>query len=265
MKKHGKDLGIPPDASPNDPKANALLGAQFLKTNLKIAEKRGMPADVVQGYLMHFLGAGGANTFNKLGDNDIVAQAMPRAASANKPTFYDQSGKARTKAEMLAFITNKINKAAKDFGIDLGSAAPSAGYSAGAQMASSAPTGPSTGSGATSLSSGASRLPTPDYSQSYRPPSPSLATQGMAAAPTSSPQTQSFDKLTEAIVQGQDIQQKQLTALNGILNAVQVMAEHLANKKLNENSQQPPTKEPAPERLAPGTTVRQVAKPLVTA
>lgn len=90
-------------------------------------------------------------------------------------------------------------------------------------------------------------FPTPDYSQSYRPPSlPSLATQGMAAAPTSSPQTQSFDKLTEAIVQGQDIQQKQLTALNGILNAVQVMAEHLANKKLNENSQQPPTKEPAP-------------------
>ena len=265
MKKHGKDLGIPPDASPNDPKANALLGAQFLKTNLLTAQKRGMPADVVQAYLMHFLGAGGANTFNKLGDNDIVAQAMPRAASANKPTFYDQSGKARTKAEMLAFISNKINKAAKDFGIDLGSAAPSAGYSAGAQMASSAPTGPSTGSGATSLSSGASKLPTPDYSQSYRPPSPSLATQGMAAAPTSSPQTQSFDKLTEAIVQGQDIQQKQLTALNGILNAVQVMAEHLANKKLNENSQQPPTKEPAPERLAPGTTVRQVAKPLVTA
>lgn len=58
MKKHGKDLGIPPDASPNDPKANALLGAQFLKTNLLTAQKRGMPADVGTSLPHALLGCG---------------------------------------------------------------------------------------------------------------------------------------------------------------------------------------------------------------
>lgn len=266
MKKHGKDLGIPPDASPNDPKANALLGAQFLKTNLKIAEKRGLPTDIVQAYLMHFLGAGGANTFNKLADSDIVAQAMPEAAAKNKPTFYDQSGKARTKAEMLAFITNKINKSAKDFGIDLGGSAPSASYSAAPQMASNASTSPASATSAAQVSPRSQSPSGSDYSQSYRPPRPVLGNEAVVRDTNSMPQSQSFDKLAQAIAQGQDVQVQQLTALNGILAAVKTMAEHLTNQQLSDSpSTQPPAVEMPPERPTPGSVVRQVAKPLVTA
>lgn len=263
MKKHAKDFGIPPDASPNDAKANALLGAQFLKTNLQTAQKRGMPADIVQSYLMHFLGAGGANTFNKLSDNDVVATAMPSAASANKPTFYDKNGKARTKAEMLSFITNKINKTAKDFSIDLGSAAPSAGYSAAPQMASAEPVPPSGTSAATTVSPKAVQASNGDFSQAYQPSKQSLV-QAVTRDASQGPQTQSFDKLAEVINSSHNVQVQQLTALNGILKAVNLMAEKLSGQT-GQSQTQPQSKEPPPERMAPGSNIRSIAEPLINA
>lgn len=116
VKKHGASYGIPADASPNDPKANAIMGALYLKQNLQTAQKAGMPANALSAYLLHFLGPGGGRRFMGLADNVTPAHAMPEAAAANKPIFFD-GGRPRTKQEIMTLLQNKLTKAASAFGI----------------------------------------------------------------------------------------------------------------------------------------------------
>lgn len=116
VKKHGASYGIPADASPNDPKANAIMGALYLKQNLQTAQKAGMPANALSAYLLHFLGPGGGRRFMGLADDVTPAHAMPEAAAANKPIFFD-GGRPRTKQEIMTLLQNKLTKAASAFGI----------------------------------------------------------------------------------------------------------------------------------------------------
>ncbi len=66
LEKHGNKYGIPAGAGPYDPVANALLGAEYLRSGSKAVE-RAMPSGVKAGpedlYLAHFLGHGGASKF----------------------------------------------------------------------------------------------------------------------------------------------------------------------------------------------------------
>lgn len=264
MRKHGRDLGIPPDAGPHDLKANALLGAQFLKTNLQAVEKRGGNPDVLQAYLTHFLGQGGANTFNKLSDGDIPAKAMSDAANANKPVFYNKDGTPRTKAEILSFLSNKLTTAAKSFGIDLGGAAPSAGSSVPSTGSSDSGTGPAP-TRAAAMAVSTPNKPAPDYSGSYRPGSQQLGTQAVMRDTNPSKQEQTFDTMAKSIIESKDIQVRQLTALEAILKAVNTIASALPEKdgQAKAEAPAPAVEAPAP-RPAPGSNVRQVAKPLLT-
>jgi hypothetical protein len=76
-----------------EPAISAELAARFALDNAKSLNSAGHTAvGPTELYLAHFLGAGGAATFlNGLRDtpNQAAAKALPQAANANTPIFYD--------------------------------------------------------------------------------------------------------------------------------------------------------------------------------
>lgn len=142
MGKYAQEYGIPSGTSASDPKANAILGARYLKDNLEKAGKNGLPQDVTTAYLMHLLGTSGGQKALKLPDDADMVKAFPDSAPANKPTFYNADGSPRTKAQFIQNIQARMQKAANDFGIDLpqGSMAPTSSSAPKARpVATSAP------------------------------------------------------------------------------------------------------------------------------
>lgn len=127
LRKHGQKFGISPSASPFDPKANALLGAMFLKDNfnhLKSRLNRGINETDI--YMAHFMGAGGASDFLKRDPNAIGAQVFPKQAAANKWIFYDtvrqgnrrvpDMSKPLTLGQIYQLMQGKVSKAQEVYG-----------------------------------------------------------------------------------------------------------------------------------------------------
>lgn len=119
MGKHAAKFGIDPKTPPTDPRANAIMGGMLLKQNKSYLKKTKSDVNLTDAYMAHFLGAGGATEFNKLDDNSIPAQSMPKAAKSNQPIFFDRSGKPRTKAEIYKLMENKVNGALSQHGVNI--------------------------------------------------------------------------------------------------------------------------------------------------
>jgi hypothetical protein len=124
VKKYGAKYGIDASTPPTDPRANALMGAEFIKENAKALS--GVKANLTDTdlYLAHFLGAGGAKQFLKSDPNAIAANVMPAAANANRSIFYNRDGSARSIAETYAEINRRVRSKGKQFGLDSGNAQP---------------------------------------------------------------------------------------------------------------------------------------------
>lgn len=125
VNRHGKTYGIPANTSPLDARANAVLGAQYIKENADIVRKIKGSVSPVDVYMAHFLGGGGVRTFltaMKRNPNAIAAQILPQAAGSNKDIFYD-GGRARTLAEVYQLMANKVSTKAGQHGVDLKSLA----------------------------------------------------------------------------------------------------------------------------------------------
>lgn len=81
LKNYHQKFGIPINAHQSDARANALLGAQFVKDNLESRSKStGLPPSPAMAYLDHWLGPGGANEFwkhyNRTGGAGPVSMAI---------------------------------------------------------------------------------------------------------------------------------------------------------------------------------------------
>lgn len=114
MSKYAKKYGIDPSTSALDPRANALMGAEFIKQNmagLKTAVKRDLTATDV--YIAHFMGLGGARKFLTADPNTSGASLFPDAARAN-PWIYFKDSKTMTQPKTLGEIygdfTKKLSK-----------------------------------------------------------------------------------------------------------------------------------------------------------
>lgn len=112
--KYGSKYGIDPATSAMDPRANALMGAEFIKENmagLKKAVNRDLTATDV--YIAHFMGLGGARKFLSADPNSSGAAIFPEAARAN-PWIYYKDPKTMTQPKMLSEIygdfTQKLSK-----------------------------------------------------------------------------------------------------------------------------------------------------------
>lgn len=184
IRKYGAKYGIDPNTPATDPRANALMGAEFLKENANAL--KGVKANLTDTdmYLAHFLGAGGAKKFLSADQNAIAAQVMPKEAAANKSIFYDQSGRPRTFAEVYAEINRRVRSAANTHKVsfDDGSEAIAATGSAPAASSSAAPasTTPQSASTADTINRATSAMPVADAT-------PGVS--GAAMAPPSSANT----------------------------------------------------------------------------
>ncbi len=95
-----------------DPQAASSMAAEFAADNQNYLENcLGRPAESVDLYLAHFLGAGGAAKFLSAHDanpNAPAASLLPAAARANRSIFYDKSGAARSFAEIRGRFAEKL-------------------------------------------------------------------------------------------------------------------------------------------------------------
>lgn len=116
LNKYGGKYGLNSNASPFDPTANALMGAEYIKENTKAISPVKKDVNTTDLYLAHFLGAGGARQFLSSPQSANAAQMMPKAASANHNIFFTKNGQARSIREVYELMQQKVSKSAKGFG-----------------------------------------------------------------------------------------------------------------------------------------------------
>lgn len=121
LAKYGAKYGIDPSTPPTDPRANALLGAEFMKANRDYLKSRlGRDPTDTEVYLAHFLGPGGAAQMLKADPNASAASINPSAAGSNASIFYN-NGVPRSVKDVVAVMDKKIRThAGFDVGMDPG-------------------------------------------------------------------------------------------------------------------------------------------------
>lgn len=120
MKKYGAKYGIAPNTPPTDPRANALLGAEFTKQNINtLKSKLKKSITNTDVYMAHFLGAGGATQFLNSDPSSVGEQMMPDAAKANPFIFRDKNtGEPRTFAEIYRLFNMKMDRETAKYGVN---------------------------------------------------------------------------------------------------------------------------------------------------
>jgi len=89
LEKHGEKYGLGPDTPKTDPRANALMAAEFTKENGKVLSEAGLPVNDKTLYIAHFAGAQGAVKLLQADPGASAAELLPAAAKANKSIFYN--------------------------------------------------------------------------------------------------------------------------------------------------------------------------------
>lgn len=166
MKKFAAKYGIDPSTPPTDPRANALLGMEFLKQNATALSGLGRKLTDTDLYLAHFLGAGGAKKFLSANPQEIAANIMPDAARANETIFYGPGRTPLTIGEVYTKLNNLVRNKAKQFGFDNGSEKMLASAPASAKT-STAPVAAAAGAAAVAASKPAGKavaIPVSDQS-----------------------------------------------------------------------------------------------------
>lgn len=109
LQKYGSKYGLDLNAERTDPRANSLMGAEYLKENMVSLEKSlGRKPTDTDLYIAHFLGANGASKFLNADPSGNAAAGMPSAASSNPDIFFD--GKSpRSYAQTYAEIDRRLN------------------------------------------------------------------------------------------------------------------------------------------------------------
>jgi len=96
----------------NHPETASVMAAELAADNRTYLEERiGRPAQSVDLYLAHFLGAGGAAKFlttMAAAPGTSAASLFPAAARANDGIFYDRQGHARSLASIRDHFANKL-------------------------------------------------------------------------------------------------------------------------------------------------------------
>jgi hypothetical protein len=183
--KYGAKYGLDPNTPPSDPRANALMGAEYIRENSEILKaKTGRAPSDTDIYLAHFLGPGGAAKLLKADPQANAATLMPQAASANKSIFF-ADGRPRTVAQVYAEIDRRVKvhrskyagdaRSAGGFSADVSTATPAQNIpgitpmgGSSAAPGASAPAAP-TGAGTTGIMAPAS-TPVPGAPSGETPP-----------------------------------------------------------------------------------------------
>ena len=120
-KQYGKDYGIPMNAPSTDAKANALLGARFIKENL-ISRSRstGLPPTPQMAYLDHWLGPSGASEFHralKERPNTSVASVITGSPYTKNRGLVEKNGRPMSVAETYNNLGSLLDRKGVEFGV----------------------------------------------------------------------------------------------------------------------------------------------------
>lgn len=117
LKKYGAKYGLGMDAKREDPWANSLMGAEYVKENKARLSRIGRGNNLADLYLAHFLGGGGTEKFFKSPVSGLVtAWADAKSLAANKTIFY-KNGRPITNAELYKWAENKVKNTLSGFGL----------------------------------------------------------------------------------------------------------------------------------------------------
>lgn len=101
----------------NDPGASAAMAGVLTHSNgFKLIGAIGRRPTDSELYMAHFMGVGGAAKLITNAENNpgvSGAQLFPSAASANRPIFYDRSGRERTVSEVYGVLSSRYASAAR--------------------------------------------------------------------------------------------------------------------------------------------------------
>jgi hypothetical protein len=110
------------------PEASSAMAAEFASDNGRyLASRLGRPAEPVDLYLAHFLGAGGAARFLRAHDANpegAAAAMLPAAARANRAVFFNRDGSARSFAEIRAHFAERVGGGSASAPVRMAAAAP---------------------------------------------------------------------------------------------------------------------------------------------
>ncbi len=100
----------------DDPVANSAMAAILTQSNsFQLTGKIGRRPTDAELYMAHFLGTGGAaKLISEAGDNPQASavRMFPNAAAANRPIFYDRTGKGRSVSEVYSVLSTRYASAA---------------------------------------------------------------------------------------------------------------------------------------------------------
>ena len=126
--KYGQRYGIPANASQHDPKANAILGALYVKEHIENIRKNDREVTPTDVYMNHFLGHGGYNKFVKALDanpNAPVSTFMSsKQINDNDKYTKNKDGSVKTVQQMYGTLTSTINSHAGTSGATTATPAP---------------------------------------------------------------------------------------------------------------------------------------------
>ena len=109
LNSYGELYGLDKDASRLDPYANTAMGAEYLKENQAIIEKRlNRKATDVELYAAHLISPLRVVILNRKPGSVLVADLYPSLAKHNKNLFY-RGGRALTKVEFFRLLKHKLN------------------------------------------------------------------------------------------------------------------------------------------------------------
>lgn len=119
LRKYGPKYGIDPSTPPTDARANALLGAEYVRENSEgLQNVLNRPIEPTDVYMAHFLGLGGARKFLQANPSQSGPDFMPQEAAANRPIFFDGS-RPRTLGEIYQEMKRRVVSRAQGLGLSL--------------------------------------------------------------------------------------------------------------------------------------------------
>lgn len=130
INKYGATYGIAPGTSPKDPRANAILGACYLKENYEgLSKTLGGKVSDLDLYMAHFLGLGGAKRFLSAPRNEPAYAHVGNGQSTgndvvnNNGSVFISNGRHRTVGEVLNEMDRRMNAVRKIAGSPLSATA----------------------------------------------------------------------------------------------------------------------------------------------
>jgi len=109
MGQYAKKYGINPNTTQRDPRANALLGLEYIKSNVNAIKQVKPNVTDTDVYIAHFLGTGGAKRFLKAPPGDPAMNHVGQdQVNANRAIFFDKNGSPRTVAAVFADFDKKL-------------------------------------------------------------------------------------------------------------------------------------------------------------